>query len=73
MIQTFLIVLAIFGVAFAGMAIGVIVSNRRIKGTCGGLNNFKDGSGNSVCDACTTPSPSCTGNPQNREAQAVEG
>ncbi len=28
----------VFLTAVAGMAVGVIVSNRRIKGSCGGLN-----------------------------------
>ncbi|QDT69035.1 hypothetical protein MalM25_19610 [Planctomycetes bacterium MalM25] len=59
--NTFLITLAVFLIALAGMAVGVILSNRRIKGSCGGLNNFKDSVGNPICDACTNPSPTCRG------------
>lgn len=58
---TFLIALVIFGVALSGMAVGVIVSNRRIKGSCGGLAGFKDASGKSICEACSDPSPECRG------------
>ncbi|MEN0109442.1 MAG: (Na+)-NQR maturation NqrM [Planctomycetota bacterium] len=65
---TFLIAAGVFAVALAGMAVGVIVSNRRIKGSCGGLNNFRDSVGNPICDACTKPSPECTGNPAERDA-----
>ena len=56
-----LIALGVFGVALAGMAIGVILSNRKIKGSCGGLAGFKDDKGNSICDACTNPAPECRG------------
>ena len=66
---TFIAAAVVFGVALAGMAIGVIVSNRRIKGSCGGLNNFRDSVGNPICDACTNPSPSCSGDPNKRAAQ----
>ncbi len=51
--------LSAFVLALVGMAIGVIISNRRIKGSCGGLNNFKDEQGNSICDSCTTPPEEC--------------
>ena len=47
------------GIAFSGLAAGVILSNRRIKGSCGGLANFKDAQGHSICEACTEPAPEC--------------
>lgn len=35
--EIFLLSLAVVGVAVVGMAIGVILSNRSLKGSCGGL------------------------------------
>ena len=67
--NTFLVTLAVFIVALAGMAVGVMLSGRRIKGSCGGLSAYKDREGNSVCEACTNPSTDCT---QRRERQAAE-
>jgi hypothetical protein len=43
------ITLGVFLVCFAGMAVGVIVSDLRIKGSCGGLGNLF---GESACDIC---------------------
>lgn len=63
MLKTFLLAGVIFAVALAGMAVGVIISNRRLKGSCGGLANMKDSRGNTICDACTNPSPECSGTP----------
>lgn len=60
---TILFTVVIFAVALAGMAIGVILSNRRIKGSCGGLANMRDSEGNTLCDACSNPSPECRGEP----------
>jgi hypothetical protein len=60
---TFLLAGGIFVVALTGMAIGVIISNRRLKGSCGGLANMKDAQGNTICDACTNPAPDCSGTP----------
>lgn len=64
----FLLTLVVFAVALAGMAIGVMISGRRIKGSCGGLSSFKDRDGNSVCEACTNPSTDCT---QRREREGA--
>ena len=61
--QTFLLAGIVFALVMAGMAIGVIISNRRIKGSCGGLANMKDSKGHTVCDGCTNPSSDCTGEP----------
>ena len=70
--QAFLITFVVFLVAMAGMAVGVLISNRRIKGSCGGLAGFKDSEGNSICDACTKPSPDCTGKPNEQPIAEAE-
>ena len=62
--QTFLLAAIVFLIAIAGMAIGVIISNKRIKGSCGGLANLRDEHGNTMCEACTNPSPECSGTPE---------
>lgn len=48
-----------FALALAGMAIGVIISNRRIRGTCGGLANHAGPDGKPACGLCSNPSPEC--------------
>ncbi len=60
-LTTYLIAFGVFLVAIAAMAVGVILSNRRITGSCGGLANMKDRDGKSICEACTNPLPSCGG------------
>ena len=62
--NTFLATLVVFCIALTGMAIGVILSNRRIKGSCGGLAGMKDARGNTICDGCANPSPTCSGKPK---------
>lgn len=52
-----------FAVAILAMAIGAILGNRRIQGSCGGLANLRDREGNTLCEACTEPSPECKGEP----------
>lgn len=61
------IAMVVFGISLCGMAIGVILSNRRLKGSCGGLASLKDSQGNTMCEACTNPSPECQGEPLQEE------
>lgn len=53
MMTTILLALGIFALAFAGMAVGVIFSNRCIKGSCGGLSNLEGAESCSACGACS--------------------
>lgn len=43
--------LGLFGVAMAGMSVGVILSNRELKPSCGGVANLGEGA-ESACGAC---------------------
>lgn len=45
-----LITVTVFAIAFTGMAIGVIIADKRIKGSCGGIGTLM---GKSACDVCT--------------------
>lgn len=67
MLTYLVITIVVFVLAITGMAIGVIVSNRRIKGTCGGIANLQGSDGKTACELCSNPSPTCTGNPEQRE------
>ncbi len=60
---TILIAMIVFALALTGMAIGVLVSNRRLRGSCGGLANMRNSEGSPLCEACSNPSPDCLGNP----------
>jgi uncharacterized protein len=57
----FLIAFVLFALAVAGMAIGVIVARKRLKGSCGGLAGLRDEHGRPMCEACSHPSPECRG------------
>ncbi|MFG0335460.1 MAG: FAD:protein FMN transferase [Maioricimonas sp. JB049] len=57
---TFLVTAAIFAVAICGLAVGVIFSNRRLRGSCGGMDGLKDDKGNPICQACTRPREECS-------------
>lgn len=46
----FLVTFAVFVLVMISMAVGVIVNNRAIKGSCGGLNDIDGLKG--ACDIC---------------------
>lgn len=53
---TFFVVLGFFCVFIALMATGVIFSNKRIAGSCGGLNKISfNEQGEKVCGVCGIP------------------
>lgn len=54
MLATFIAALIVFAAAIVGMAIGVISSNRCLRGTCGGLSQLPNSADHSLCDACAT-------------------
>lgn len=51
--QLFLLTFLILGLAFLGMALGVILNNRELKGSCGGISNVP-GMEKSNC-SCSNP------------------
>jgi hypothetical protein len=51
-LQLVLISFLVFVAVVVGMAVGVIFSNRRLKGSCGGLSAWRDELGDPMCDAC---------------------
>ncbi len=57
---TVVITVVIFALALLGMAVGVILGERSIKGSCGGLSGMKDSNGKILCDSCDTPTDDCT-------------
>lgn len=63
---TFLLAALIFGILFAGMAIGVIFQNKPIKGTCGGLNQMTGGS----CEICGGDPNKCESEDKPSDAKA---
>jgi thiamine biosynthesis lipoprotein len=60
--MTLLLTGFIVAISLIGMAAGVILSNRRLRGSCGGLAGLRDAQGQTLCDGCTNPSPDCQNN-----------
>lgn len=53
--ETFVLAFIILGLAVLGMSVGVIVSGRTIKGSCGGLNAISDADKCVVCSKDIDP------------------
>ena len=55
--NTFLATFIVIGIAFSGLAIGLILRNKPIEGSCGGIMASEDG----VCNICgKTEMSSCS-------------
>ena len=59
MISTILIAFVVFALAALAMSVGVIVTGRQIKGSCGGLAGMKNENGDSVCMSCSRRTEGC--------------
>lgn len=57
--STFLLTPLVFGIFFMCLALGVILSNKRLKGSCGGLANMTGEDGKSMCEICPNNESSC--------------
>ena len=57
--STFLLTPLVFGIFFMCLAVGVIFSNKRLKGSCGGLANMTGDDGKSMCEICPNNESSC--------------
>jgi uncharacterized protein len=53
--SNFIITFIIIGTSFLGLAIGLILRNQPIKGSCGGMANLESGS---PCQICGRTDPS---------------
>ena len=52
---------AVFAMALFGMSVGVIFSNRRIQGSCGGAARLRELHGHVMCESCSSnPTPDCS-------------
>lgn len=71
-VATVLAAVGIFALAIAGMAVGVIFSNRAIKGSCGGLANMPGHDGKSICEVCTVPAEECRDEEMRKIRQQAE-
>ncbi len=53
--NTLIVAFVAFALVMAAMAVGVIFSNRRIKGSCGGLSSMSDQVGQPLCECGAKP------------------
>ena len=59
--DTFLSALLVFALVVAAMAVGVILGNRSIKGSCGGLGAMRDELGEPMCECGAAEGDACAG------------
>ncbi len=58
---TLLLTVIVVAISLFGMAAGLLLNKRCLRGSCGGLAGLHDADGHVRCDACTHPAPDCQG------------
>lgn len=61
----------LFLVALCAMSVGVLFGRRRIQGSCGGLAGLKNERGETMCQACSNPSPTCRNEAADANRQSI--
>lgn len=65
--------LGVFLLVTIGMAVGVMLSGKSLKGSCGGVANPSSADGSTNCSLCTNPEAACKELKQrNKNAKRVE-
>lgn len=67
----FLASVILFLIALSAMSVGVMFGRKRIQGSCGGLAGLKNERGETLCQACSNPSPTCRNEPSGADRQAI--
>ncbi len=67
----FIAAFAVFAISLIGMAIGVIFSNRPVKGSCGGMGTLRKMVGLPEC-SCEEPPPECKSLIESRKKKLLE-
>lgn len=70
--RVYAIAAGVFVLAVIGMSVGVIFSNRRLRGSCGGLASMEGEANCSLCQACDVKPPECTLAPAEESADAAD-
>ena len=71
--STFLLTPLVFGIFFMCLAVGVIFSNKRLKGSCGGLANMTGEDGKSMCEICPNNESNCESKLSSDDSPAPSG
>jgi hypothetical protein len=58
--MVFVLAFAVFSVALVAMSLGVMLSGRRIRGSCGGLAHMGGKHGKMACDSCPSGGQNCS-------------
>ena len=64
----FILAFVVFIIALVAMSLGVMLSGRRIRGSCGGLAHMGGEHGKMACESCPSRGENCTSEQEAAEA-----